>query len=93
MEGVGASQLTVKPDGTGLGLAELRAISLGQQRCGQSMRPHLIGPTKQFNSRSDIPPLVRTAMLQGDSVPTVQLPVVHRLEKYVGELRVADPRI
>ena len=90
VEPVGACLLRVEPDGTALGLAEFRAVGLGDQGEGQAPRRHPQLLADQVGARRDVAPLVGAADLELAAAGPAQVVEVMGLEHHVAELRVAD---
>ncbi len=90
VEGVRRGHRRVEPHRPGLGLAELRAVGLGQQDGGQGVHGRAGRLADQLGAGREVAPLVAAARLQGAAVAPVQLEVVHALQDLVAELGVAD---
>lgn len=93
MECVGTRQLTVKPDGARLGLTELGAVrTLVSSGVARAWTRACSDRRSNLDTRDDIAPLIRPTVLERDAVTVLmQFPMIHRLKKHIGELRMADP--
>ena len=90
MEGVRRGHRRVEPDGSPLGLAELRAVGLGEQGCAERVYPRAFDSSDQLDSGRDVAPLIAAPELQRAAVVAEELQVIHRLQQHVGELGVGD---
>ena len=91
VEGVRRHHLRVEPQGTGLGLAVLRAVGALDQRGREGMHVTAVGAPDQLDAPGEVAPLVAAAELQRDPVVAVEVEEVHGLQQHVAELGVADP--
>ena len=73
-----------------LGLAELGAVGLGDQRRGERVHRPGAAAADEVDAGGDVAPLVGAAELQRAAVPLVQLEEVVRLQQLVAELGEAD---
>mmetsp|Transcript_10132 Transcript_10132/g.30355 ORF Transcript_10132/g.30355 Transcript_10132/m.30355 type:complete len:313 (-) Transcript_10132:1098-2036(-) len=92
----GRQLVSGEPDSTILGLAELAAIRLGEQREGEAEAQLPVLPLltchlpHQLRARGDVAPLVAAACLHAHTVPPVQVHEVCTLQELVAELGKAD---
>ena len=73
-----------------VGLAELGAVALQQQRPGEAVRRLAGRLADQVDAGGDVAPLVGAAHLQLDAVRGVEVPEVVGLQQHVAELGVRD---
>ena len=90
-ERVGRGHRRVEPERAALGLAELRAVGLGEQRGREGMDRGLgSSAVDEVQAGRQVAPLVAAAELERAAVPPVQLEEVQALQQLVAELGVGD---
>ena len=83
VEGVGAEHLGVEPHGPALGLAELGAVGLGDQRVGHDVDRGALDLVDEVHAAHEVAPLVVAADLEGAAVAAEELEVVIGLEDLI----------
>ena len=86
VELVGRGVASVEPYVTALGLTELRAVGLLNQRAGDSVGLATQLSADQLGTRSDVAPLIRTTQLNLATECLVQVQEVVALQQLIGEL-------
>ena len=87
---VGGRPLRVKPHVAGFGLAELRAVGLGDQRQRDAEGLALAQAAGKVHARDDVAPLVAPANLEAATETVMQVQKIVRLKQAVGELGVRN---
>ncbi len=93
VEFVRAGFLRIEPYRAAFGFTEFGAVGFGDQRNGQTEYLILVQTTGQVDTGRDVPPLVRTANLQGDAMQFIQAGEVIALQQVIGEFGKRDALI
>ncbi len=90
MERVRAGELRIDPDGAALGLSELGAVGLRDERRRHCMDALAVTSSDQVDSGRQVPPLVGSTSLERHPMAAEEFTEVIGLQQDVAELREGD---